>query len=282
MIAQHRLVSLWDMYSFNGNAFVMATELMHKLIGTVEAWNSKSQGKIVSKEDADNVIDMLTSYVDALGALAVPVTKGFTNEAIERLEHAEVDKLTYNGCRQLFVGISSALRHEISASSVFVLDAKRSDFYQPNTPLFGAQVDAQFPGISAELDAAGKCYACDLPTAFAFHTIRCMEAGVRAVTRFLGIPDPSTGAGRNWSNVAKTIKAAMDTKWPTSASRMSGDGKDLEAIYGALVAMTNPYRNETMHLSAVYSATEAMHIFELIKGLMQKVASKMDESGTPV
>ena len=78
------------------------------------------------------------------------------------------------------------------------------------------------------------------------------------------------------------MKAAMDAKWPTSASRMSGDGKEFESIYGAFVGMTNPYRNETMHLSSVYSAAEAMHIFELVKGLMQKIASRMDEHGLPL
>jgi hypothetical protein len=36
-----------------------------------------------------------------------------------------------------------------------------------------------------------------------------------------------------------------------------------------------------MHLDVKYTAPEALHIFELVKGLMQKIASKMDENGNP-
>jgi hypothetical protein len=62
---------------------------------------------------------------------------------------------------------------------------------------------------------------------------------------------------------------------------MSGDAQLFDKLHGAITAMQNPYRNETMHLAEKYTAPEALHIFELVKGLMQKIASRMDEDEEP-
>jgi hypothetical protein len=169
------------------------------------------------------------------------------------------------------------MRRELQSVKVFSLDAMRVPFYDPSAPLFGSDVAHAFPSVAYEIEQAGKCYACDLTTASAFHSIRVMEAGIRAMTRCLNIPDPTTGKDRNWSNVSASIKAEMDKRWPTSTGRMSGDGHLFDKMYGAIAGMQNPYRNETMHLSAKYTAPEALHIFELVKGLMQKIASRMDD-----
>jgi len=52
---------------------------------------------------------------------------------------------------------------------------------------------------------------------------------------------------------------------------MSGDAYIFAKLYGAIAAMQNPYRNETMHLDAKYTAPEALHIFRTSEGLMQKI-----------
>lgn len=36
-----------------------------------------------------------------------------------------------------------------------------------------------------------------------------------------------------------------------------------------------------MHLSAQYGEEEAAHIFEMVKGLLQRAADKCDEMGNP-
>lgn len=169
----------------------------------------------------------------------------------------------------------------IAVDQSISLDAGKVSFYAPEEPLFGAGVDEKFLSVAYDIDQAGKCYACDLSTASAFHAIRSMEAGIRAIARCLGIPDPTTGKDRNWSNVGSSIKAKIDQRWPASSGRMNGDAKTFDKLYGSIAGMQNPYRNETMHLSAKYDAPEALRIFELVKGLMQKIAGRMDENGDP-
>lgn len=73
----------------------------------------------------------------------------------------------------------------------------------------------------------------------------------------------------------------METKWPTAADKMAPDYKLFDGIYGALTAIQNPYRNETMHLDARYDEGEARHIQEMVRGLMQKIAARCDENGAP-
>lgn len=46
--------------------------------------------------------------------------------------------------------------------------------------------------------------------------------------------------------------------------------------------MQNPYRNSTMHLDSVYTEDDARMVFNLVRGLIQKIASRMDENGLPL
>ncbi len=117
-------------------------------------------------------------------------------------------------------------------------------------------------------------------TASAFHSIRSLEAAIRAMSRCLGIPDPTRAAGRNWGSLLKAIKTEIDVRW-SPADRLLGDGRTFEETYAALAAMQNPYRNATMHLDHKYTEDEAQNLFEIVKGFMNRIADRMDENGDP-
>jgi hypothetical protein len=160
-----------------------------------------------------------------------------------------------------------------------ITGSQKELFTQPD-PLFGKEVADRFPSASYEIEEAGKCLALDRSTASAFHSIRCLEAGLRAISRCLAIPDPTKGADRNWSKALRDINTQIDAKWPKSG-RLAGDGRFFEDVYAVLVAMQNPYRNSTMHLDQKYTGEEARHIYEMVKGFMRKLASRCDENGEP-
>ena len=63
---------------------------------------------------------------------------------------------------------------------------------------------------------------------------------------------------------------------------MSEDGKLFNELIGSLKGMQNPYRNATMHLDNTYTEEDARHIFDMVKGVMKKIASRMDEAGLPL
>jgi len=139
----------------------------------------------------------------------------------------------------------------------------------------------QFPGAVYDIEEAARCLALDRSTASAFHGIRCLEAAIRALARCLGIPDPTRAVERNWGKALDAIKNVIDRRWPTSTQKLTGDGQLFDSAYAALAAMQNPWRNATMHLDQKYTPEEARHIFEIVKGFMARLASRMDENGDP-
>src|SRR5882724_6262350 len=143
------------------------------------------------------------------------------------------------------------------------------------------EVSLKFPSIAYEIDESAKCLALRRATASAFHSIRSLEAAIRAMSRCLGIPDPTRAAGRSWGNLLKVIKAEIDVRWLTTTDRLLGDGRMFEETYAALAAMQNPYRNATMHLDHKYTEDEAQNLFEIVKGFMNRIADRMNENGDP-
>jgi len=119
-------------------------------------------------------------------------------------------------------------------------------------------------------------------TASAFHSIRALEAAIRAIARCLGIHDPTRAQDRSWGNVLKSVKTEYERRWPTTGGRMTGDGRFFEEAHGLLAAIQNPYRNATMHLDQKYTVEESRHMFEVVGGFMRKLASRMDENGHPL
>ena len=223
--------------------------------------------------------DMLGRFAEAIEVLGVPVTKATVRDLRDVLQR---DKgVTFFTCGQLLVNLSETLRRELDTVKLFTMSVNRIGYYEASEPLFGIAVDKNFPGVAYEVEQAGKCYACDLTTASAFHSIRTLEAGVKAMARCLGIPDPTKGRDRNWSNISRSIRDDLEKRWPASTGRMGGDAQIFDKLLGSISGMQNPYRNETMHLEAKYTAPEALHIFELVKGVMQKIASRMNENGEP-
>jgi len=270
------------MYKLDAAAFFDAVTILQKGITMVSGWSGDGQLRHMSDKDVETGLATLHLIEAVLERMNVPVTK----KTLETAKYTVAEKK--NGLSPRFIefgqmlnNLANNLNYELQIAKVFVLDARRAEFYEPDAPPFGADFHMKFPSVSAELDHAGKCYACDLPTAAAFHWIRCLEAGVRAITKCLGIPEPAKGHDRNWSAISKAIRDDLERRWPKSTGRMSGDAKLFDKLLGSLTAMQNPYRNETMHLDASYTATEALHLSEVVKGLMTQIAFRMDENGEP-
>jgi hypothetical protein len=269
---------LKDMYRLEASRYHEAIIILQQTIDLTDGRQRVPQLERMTVRSTRESFDMLTRFEAVIETLHVPVTK-LTAFDLKTILHD--GGLTYIQCGELLLNLTQTLRRELQSVKVFSLGADRAAFYEPTEPLFGPDLDKNFPSITYEIDQAGKCYACDLTTASAFHSIRTMEAGIRAMARCLGIPDPTSGKNRNWSNISRSLEQKIEANWPKSTGRMSGDAKIFDKLYGAITAMQNPYRNETMHLDAKYTAPEALHIFELVKGLMQRIASRMDENGDP-
>jgi hypothetical protein len=289
----HGLWSLWDMLELKAGAFVEAAT---SLAGTVSYIAGRSTADLPTESggagafhdqaklaDEDRVflktrLTALSKHLDVLGA---DVTAVNIQDAEESLGHWWA---SWGTARQEFQEVQHTLKRELSLTTVLVLQAQETAYYEPKKPIFGKNFAEKFRTSGVfELDEAGKCFALGRPTACAFHLMRVMEIGIKALAASLQIPDPAKPAEKNWAVILRHIKQdGLDVRWPKSADRMSGDGFLFESLYASLDAVKNPWRNETMHPASKYTDDEARHIFVAVEGFMKKLSSRMDENGLPL
>ena len=201
--------------------------------------------------------------------------------AAERLVETLKDETDPHQIVSLVDDLRRRLLDQGNAMSFLWLTSVERDRYEPNTPLFGSEFESKFlSGGVFELDEAAKCLALGRSTAAVFHLMRLMEISVRAVARYLEICDPLPG-DRSWGKVLENVRNGIKAKWPTVASRETGDGKLFDDLHASLDAVKNPWRNSTMHPANKYTAEEAEHIYAAVRGFAMKLASRCDENGEP-
>src|SRR5262249_16155953 len=143
----------------------------------------------------------------------------------------------------------------------------------PNVPLFGAEVAAKFPSAIFDIHEAAKCVALGRSTAAVFHLMRVVEIALRAVHACLGLNPPTNP---NWGRLLGEVRderVRRGRAWP--------ENEYFQDVYASLDAIKDAQRNPTIHVETIHTETEAALIFENTKGLMRKIASKMDEKGDP-
>jgi hypothetical protein len=277
------LWSLWDMLEFGCGQFYDVTCELRDLRHLIKAGTEFS-----NPEDApnpDELHDMLCRIVgDGLRRLKEQLRIIGCNVTISAVDGylgllGPGISLTREGLVSALDDVDSQLRRESSAITLFALSYIEKELFRPSTPLFGQDVANKFGSVEYEIEEAGKCLAFGRSTASAFHSLRTLEAGIRALTRCLGIPDPTKGVDRTWGKVLRSVKDEIDRRWPPSLVR-SGDAKLCEQAYATLSAM-NPYRNDTMHLDQKYTEQEAKDILAIVGAFMRKLASRMDDNGFP-
>ena len=275
----HQLRSLWDVIKIEAENVAVLTHML----GTLSAQLTSTSLIPTARElpflpaMKEGTLSMLQSAVAVIDNSGLSYSKGFLELVLNRIKSDQ----PANRVGEALNMLQKAIQIELSNTHVFSLLPREAEFFAPPTPLFGPDVAKQFISLRYDVEEAGKCYALGRSTASVYHTIRCLEAAILAMARCLGIPDPIKGSQRNWGVVLKTISEEIDRRWPKS-SRLSGDGVFFGISHAILVAMQDPYRNPTMHLGKKYTEEEALHTFELVKGFMQKIASRMDENGQPL
>lgn len=234
-------------------------------------------GKKVSVELRNNLRELLSPLMEELNAHEFEMCQRGCRRLINVLdEHDDAGRVV-----SAIDDLRRRLLDQAELVACLSLSPKERDLYEPKSPLFGSLFEARFAtGGAFEVEEAAKCLALGRSTASVFHLMRAMEMGVYAVSRCLGISDPKP-ADRSWGKVLEKVRAGIDAKWPTVASRATGDGEVFELLHASLDAVKNPWRNATMHPANKYTSEEADHVFAAVRGFMMKLAARCDENGEP-
>lgn len=284
-----RIWSLWELNEFVGDEFLIAANAMASMRAAVREFKStieNSDGSVTFRPISDPVVlGMIRDNAVSMSASCRELHARITLIALDEFRvflNNPDSLLTFEALEDHLKGISDTLRREMKAVTLLAVDPQDQEMYAPSSPLFGSDFEVKFGSAAYDVEEAAKCLALGRTTASAYHSLRALEAGVYAMSRSLGIPDPTKGAKRSWAAMLKLISEEMERRWPASSGRMSGDAQTFDEVYGAIAGMQNPYRNSTMHLADKYTADEARHIFELVKGLMKRLVRRMDENGLPL
>ncbi len=112
-----------------------------------------------------------------------------------------------------------------------------------------------------DFDLAGACYACDLPTASGFHSMRAVEAEARRYHRVVtGIPqevdwtlDPLINGNSGRGQVG------LRDQWKKEGSRVDSS---LSLIMTLLSSVAQIYRNPIMHPEMILNLEQAKQVFD--------------------
>jgi len=226
------------------------------------------------KQDMEAMLDTVAT----IGANAATIA---ADRLIATLED-NTKTLTWKTVAATIEDVESRFRDELRLVRLFVLHGPKANLFGTAGDLAGWEVAFAFPSGSFEIEEAAKCLALGRATASAFHSMRLLEIGIRALAKHLAIPDPTKPAEKNWGVVLKAIKDAIDRQWPVKTRLPGSEGSEIEALYATLDAVKNPWRNATMHVETIYTEAEAQHILNCVVVFMQKLEKRCDESGEPV
>jgi hypothetical protein len=263
---------------FYAKPFIEASELIGQLVLAVIVAAQGQDGALPAegKEVLICKLNLLIEQLDILGLDLTKLSAQRLRDYVSNEEHITVKQISLH-----VLQLRDRLPDQLESSYLLSLTARERELFDSAAPHYGEQVSIAFSSIVYEIDEAAKCLALGRSTACAFHSIRCLEAGIRALSRCLQIPDPTRASDRSWQKLLSNLKCGIDGKWPTNSDRLSGDGEFFDNAYAALAAIQNPWRNATMHLDQKYTEDEARHIFDMVRSFMKKLAYRCDEDGKP-
>lgn len=195
------------MLKLNARAFYAASvRLNHMSAGILlqETKDKLSSPSSFLTADTLRELDKLRVECTKLG---LTVTVVCINELCSRL--TQNSPMSFKDLGDALAEISRTLEREISSISVIVLDTFEKSMFEPVGPLFGVDVHQKFPALAYDIEEAGKCLALGRSTSSAFHSIRCLEGAIRAMSRCLGIPDPTKGSDRTWFKMLEAISRIL-------------------------------------------------------------------------
>ncbi len=255
------------------------------LFSSADYEKAKSEVDFIKSETKR--LDLSGSFASASrlsGLMEKHVRRGEAGMAPDSVGLSSIDKLRVIEEGQLLIG---GLADNISVRIVLVVPGSKAKYYNPDEPLFGAQVDEKFKKKARlEISEAGKCLALGRPTACVFHLMRTVEVAIEAIRLCLGLGAPTKGQHKAWGAATGAFQAEIDKRnedraWPRQWTALA-DKKFFEQAQMSLIAIKDGCRDSTMHVESVYTEDEATHLLALTKGFMQMVASRLDEDGQPL
>src|SRR5262245_49066444 len=258
--------------------FTLDVNEFRKVISTLERVRFALSKDLINEQDkpvGSEIKPRIRKHLAAMQEQATVLQCIVTSKTVERCIAAlDGDDFTGKDVLKHFDHIGLNLEDELGVTTVVVLESKFAQYHATTAPLFGDTVFKLFPSISDEISASGRCLAFGCGTAAAFHLMRVMEVGLRAVGRSLGITD-----GKNWGDYLSRLNARISQNKAKRPRGWTNDEPFFEDIIGDLTAVKTAWRNPTIHTVKPFDQNQAEILFVAVRSFMQRLATRFDENG---
>ncbi len=263
------------MQRFYGEKFWRLSKTLESMASVVEA---SPDDPTVNQAIPDDTITGLADHLSKTKADCRAVGLEFSVLHIDRMQRQLDIKCTLGTYAGMLKVLQERIEDEMSLSLFFHVSKDKAAFYEKVDP-FGAQVTANFPAATFDIEEGNKCYATDRNTACVMHLMRSLEVALDAIGLGVGVPNAVVEAQNSWerllSKISDQIRAndgAGDPAW-TQKRQFFVDA------HAHLFAVKNAWRNPSMHLEKKYDDREAERIYRAVQDFMEHLATHLDESG---
>lgn len=166
--------------------------------------------------------------------------------------------------------VDGCLPREANTKVAMAIPSEMVKFLEPNSPLFGAAVNDQFPDAAEDIEDAGRCLALGQGTAAVMHLMRVCEVGLKALANALKIP-----YAPSWESYLSQIQKQINLKHGSKSAKWKKSEKFFRDVSGDLMTIKQAWRNPTMHVDRKYYPDEAEVILGAVRTLMRTLATKL-------
>lgn len=194
---------------------------------------------------------------------------------------SQLDTLLRHGCYLGQAGSDAIQLHrevvsDLSRRSVLIFTKAEAALYSMWQAPWGGAVK-EFSDSLSDMEAASKSLACDLGTACAFHCMRVVEIGLRALVKKVGTQQPTVG-NPNWNHWLQPIESQLS---PNNKHLRTAEWNANPQFYAdtttRLLGVRDAWRNPTMHVERAYQPDEAQEVLISSQMFMKRLSEKVSQ-----
>jgi hypothetical protein len=271
-----RDVGMWSLFAAIVNLERTRTRLHLRLQGAIRVETAEAKANIAESLETLKKVCLLEAQF--------PFPASLVHQLLELQETATGEPYEDMVILARLDGILTAVGVEIGECKFLFVPPVDKHFYESPRTDFGSKVEQAFPGCLEDVDSAGKCLACDMPTACVFHLMRVLEAGLHALAKNLNVTMAATIELENWQNIIDQIESKIDNekaalviqrkRSPVAADKLTADIRlqKLSEIAVEFSYFKDAWRNHVNHRKEPYDIDRARSIWNHVRWFMQKMA----------
>jgi hypothetical protein len=271
----YRLISWWDMERFSAMAFYQIGKLLEKVCTEHEMYRAPGDAMFTGS-GANHVLtqDRVRGLQEFMQPLIGHCSGLGLQMSVHQMQFISDNAALFTNSRAAseLQQLDKMIRWEMENHLFFFVSPTEAELYQQKEPLFGPEVQNNFPAADFDISEAGKCLALRRSTACVMHLNRVVEVGLRTLaTKELGLPFRP-----DWGRHLTDIEKELTNRYKAAGVRTPDEQFFSEAA-AQIGHIKTAWRNPSMHVDRKYTEDEAKGILQAVRSFMQHLATKLHE-----